>query len=114
MKADITKGLRSLSESLQRLKALLAWVELVQAERRPHQPPSFQINHDLESEIRNEHGYFIKTAMDIHEVLEKMPKQKRELLHRRLMKIEGQMQLLNLQRNLYKLPRVYTSSGVYA
>jgi len=99
-KPDIAQGLRSLSESLRRLKELLAWFELVQAERRPHQPPSFQINHNLESEIRNEHGYFIKTAMDIQDALDRMPKRKREPLHRRLMKIEGQMQQLNLPQGL--------------
>ena len=38
--------------------------------------------------------------MDIQDVLEKLPKQKRELLRRRLVKIEGQMQQLNLPQCL--------------
>jgi hypothetical protein len=98
--SDVLRGLRSLSGSLQRLRALLAWVELIRTEKRPHQPPAFQISHDLESEIRNEYGYFIKTAMDIHDVLNKVPKKNREPLQRRLMKIEGKMHRLNLPAGL--------------
>lgn len=97
---DIANALRSLSQSLQRVKALLTWLELVQAERRPHQPPSFQINHNLESEIRNEHGYFIKTAMDIRDVLTEIPKEKREALRRRLKRLETQLHRLNLPQGL--------------
>ena len=89
-----------MSGSLQRLKALLAWVELIRGEQRPHQPPAFQISHDLESEIRNEHGYFIKTAMDIQEVLSEIPKAKREALRRRLMRLERQIHRLNLPQGL--------------
>ena len=97
---DIMSGLRSLSESLRRFKTLLAWAELERSERRRGEPPSFRIESHVADDLRNEYGFFIKTAMDIRDVLGEIPKAKREALRRRLVRLEGQIHRLNLPQGL--------------
>jgi len=97
---DIAKGLRSLSESLRRLRALLAWAELERSERKPHTPPSFRIESHVTDDLKNEYGFFIKTAVDIHDVLNGISKKNREPLKRRLIRLETQLHRLDLPKAL--------------
>ena len=66
---NVEAGLRSLWTSLREMKDLLAWRELVEAEKKPGQPPSFSIDHHINEELRFQYGFFVKTALDIHEFL---------------------------------------------
>ena len=93
---DIANGLRSLSESLRRLKALLAWAELERSERKPHTPPAFRIKSHVTDDLKNEYGFFIKAAMDIHDVLNGISKKNREPLKRRLIRLETQLHRLDI------------------
>lgn len=62
-------GLRGLSESVRRVKALLAWQELERSESRPGQPPSFSIDSHVEEDLRNQYSFFVKMALDLDEFL---------------------------------------------
>jgi hypothetical protein len=66
-RVDVRAGFRSLAQSLRRIRSLLAWQQLAEAERRG--PPSFQIDHHTEDDLRAECGFFLKTAMEIREAL---------------------------------------------
>ena len=100
-KSVVAGGLESLSESLQKIKALLAWAELKRSETRHDPPPSFRLDDHLSTELRNEYGFFIKTAMDIHEFLNSksmrhVSKGKRQLWRRELMQLETELRQLDL------------------
>jgi hypothetical protein len=101
MECDTGKGLRSLSESLRRLETLAAWAGLARSESRPHDPPSFRFDNHMATDIRTEHSFFVKTAMDIHDILnsaegKKVPEKKRQQWRRRLMQLETELHRLNL------------------
>ena len=56
------------------LNTLQAWAELKRSERKLGQPPSFCLDDHLAADLRNEYGFFVKTTMDIHDVLNKKGK----------------------------------------
>jgi len=69
-KVNVEAGLRGLCESVRRIRALLAWQELEETEKKPGQPPSFRIDSHVEEDLRNEYGFFVKVALDLAEFLE--------------------------------------------
>ena len=99
---DLQAGLRSLSQSLRQMKALLAWRQLKQSEAQPDQPPSFQIYDPTETDLRNEYSLFLSTSIQIHGALREhgasMPKPVRDTLQRALAKLEQEAHQLNLHR----------------
>jgi len=67
--ANVEAGLWQLSECMRQIRSLVAWQELAKAETRPGTPPSFRIDHRIEEDLRVQSGLFLKTAVDLHEVL---------------------------------------------
>ena len=101
---DLQAGLRSLRESLRQIKALLAWQQLKQAETNPDQPPGFRIADSVERDLRNEHSFFLATALQLHGVLNDssltIPEAKRQSIRSQLARIEQQLYSLNLNQKL--------------
>ena len=97
---DLQVGLRDLSESLRRMRALLAWSQLKQHEARPGQPPSYQIFDPTTTDLRNEYSHFLSTSSQIRGALREpnasIPAPEREALHRRLAELEREAHQLNL------------------
>lgn len=99
---DLQAGLQSLSQSLRRMKDLLAWASLKQSEARPGQPPSFQIYDPTVTDLRNEYSHFLSTSIQIRAILNEhdasIPAPMRETLQRRLAKLEQEAHQLNLRQ----------------
>ena len=105
-KADLSAGLRSLRESLRQIKALLAWEELKQSEARPDQPLALILNDPIETDLRNEYSFFLSTSVQMHRFLDdssgSAPAAERQKVQRQLVKIEQQLQGLNLHRRFLR------------
>jgi len=106
--ANIEAGLRQLSESLRRIRSLVAWAELLKAEARPHTPPSMRIDHGIEADLRVQVGLFMKTSMDLREVLleagkEGVPEEALSRWKKRLLKLEAEFSKLDLSDRFIKL-----------
>ena len=98
---DLEAGLRSLRQSLKQIRSLLAWEQLRQSETRPDRQFSFQIYDPFETDLRNEYSYFLSLSFQIHSILNDNTinvKIDRDSIKRQLMKIEQQVQDLNLQQ----------------
>ena len=99
---DLQAGLRSLNASLRRMKDLLAWGQLKQSEARPGQPPSFQIYDPTATDLRDEYSHFLSTSIQIHGILHEhrasILAPVREILQRKLAKLEQEARQLNLHR----------------
>ena len=99
---DMHAGLRSLNDSLRRMKDLLAWASLKQSEARPGQPPSFQIYDPTVTDLRNEYSHFLSTSIQIHGALPEhsgaVPAPVRETLQRKLAGLEQEAHQLNLHQ----------------
>ena len=50
---NIAAGFRGLAQSLSRIRTLLAWQELEEAEVKPDTPPGFRVNSHLAEDLRN-------------------------------------------------------------
>lgn len=105
---DLRAGLRSLRQSLQQMKDLLAWGQLRQSEARPGQPPSFQIHDPTETDLRNEYSFFLSTMVQIHHLLndglENLSEIEEQAIRRQLARIDEEANRLNLhQASLYPL-----------
>ena len=101
---DLEAGLRSLRQSLNQIKAFLAWEQLKQAEAKPGIPPAFKIYDPTETDLRNEYSLFLSTSVQIHSILDDstvdIPEEKREAIRRQLAKTEQQAHSLNLHHRL--------------
>ncbi|NMC73024.1 MAG: hypothetical protein GYA56_01450 [Geobacteraceae bacterium] len=84
------------------MKDLLAWGELKQSEARPGQSPSFQIYDSTATDLRDKYSHFLSTAFQIHGILHEhgasIPAPVREILQRKLAKLEQEARQLNLHR----------------
>jgi len=105
--ANIEAGLRQLSESLRRIRSLVAWAELLKAEARPEAPPSFRFDHGIEVDLRVQAGLFVKTSMDLREVLleagkEGVPEETLSRWKKRLLKLEAEFSKLDLSDRFIK------------
>jgi len=99
---DLEAGLKKLKQSLQQIKALLAWEELKRSEAMPNQPPAFTLKDSTETDLRNEYSSFLSTSVRVHSILydntTKVTKAKRQKIKVELIKIERQFNSLNLQQ----------------
>lgn len=100
-KCDCKRGLQDLSESMNQIKSLRAWTNLKESERRPGDPPALSSDSGLLVDLRNEYGFFIKTAMDIRRFLaggpaRNSPEDNRRLWRRQLLNIETEVRQMNL------------------
>ena len=99
---DMHAGLRSLNESLRRMKDLLAWGQLKQSEARPGQPPSFRIYDPTATDLRNEYSHFLSTSIQIHAILNgrdaSIPESAHKAFRRTLANLEQQVYQLNLHQ----------------
>ena len=96
---NLEAGLRSLRESLNKIKSLLAWEQLKQAEVRPNQPPSFQIHDSVETDLRNEYSFFLFISFQMHSILKSntsLSETERQHIKKELAKTEQQLYGLNL------------------
>lgn len=98
---DLEAGLRSLRNSLQQIKALLAWEQLKQSEAKPDQSPGFTIlNDSVGTDLRNEYSFFLFTSMQIHSILKDntadLSNARRQLIKQQLARIEHQLYRLGL------------------
>ena len=103
---QIEAGLQSLENSLKQIRSLLAWEQLKQAEARPNQPPAFQINDPIETDLRNEYTHFLSTSIKIHTILREhgasLSDKTRESIARQMVKIEQEVHGLNLHQRFWK------------
>lgn len=98
---DLEAGLRSLRQSLGRIKALLAWEQLKQGEAKPGLPPAFQITDSIDADLKNEYSFFLFTAVEMHGLLNdstalKISEEKRQYFKKQLLRLENQLRSLNL------------------
>ena len=103
---DLDAGLRSLRQSLQQIRSLLAWEQLKQSEARPSRQFSFQIYDPTETDLRNEYSFFISISVQMHSILNdntlKLKETERHSIKMQLMKIEQQVHGLNLHQRYLK------------
>ncbi|MHC4309601.1 MAG: hypothetical protein ACYSSN_06625 [Planctomycetota bacterium] len=104
---DLEVGLKNLKESLQQMKALLAWEELKHSEAKPGQPPAFILNDPTETDLRNEYSFFLFTSVRMRSILNEsttdITKATLQRIKVELIKIERQFYSLNLHQRF--LPR---------
>ena len=103
---DIQAGLRSLSASLDKMKELVAWQELEEAERKPGLPPSFQVTNHVVEDLRVQYGSFVKTALDAHEILNSKDFQATEVERTRwrqqVLSLESEVRVLGIGERLIR------------
>jgi hypothetical protein len=104
---DVNTRLRSLRQNLAQMKALLAWEQLKQSEIRPGQPPAFQMYDPTPEQLRDEYSFFVATALDVHSVLNdhspRISKAARESVRRQLVRIEKEVDGLDLQQRFWRI-----------
>jgi hypothetical protein len=108
-KVNVEAVLRGLSQSVRQVKALLAWQELEETEKKPGQPPSFRIDSHVEEDLRNEYGFFVKMALDLAEFLEQtrpgagtVDEGQRRRWKERLSRLEEEVRKLGVAEKLLK------------
>jgi len=100
---NIAEALKSLRRSLKNLKSLLEWGKLVREHRKPHQPPAFRVDRGLQQEMRTEYSFFIKTAMEVRQALQRGQSGDSETKRKhqkRLKRLERQFRKLELPIDL--------------
>jgi len=108
MKTDMNlqAGLRSLQASLRQIRSLLAWEQLRQSERRPGQPPSFQMHDPLEVDLRNEYSFFLSISTEMHALLNQpdvsITEHVRAKLKQSLAKLDQQIYQFDLHRRVWR------------
>lgn len=107
---DIDGGLKSLKQSLRRIKSLLAWEQLKHSEARAGAPPTFSLNDSIETDLRNEYSFFLFTSVQIHGILNSrlagIPPAKCQDVKQKLVKIEQQLYSLNLPQRFLLAPKI--------
>jgi hypothetical protein len=104
--ADLEVGLRSLRQSLRRIKALLAWQDLKQAEAKPGLPPAFRITDSIDADLKNEYSFFLFTAVEMRGLLSdstalNVSEEKREHFKKQLLRIDNQLRSLDIPARFY-------------
>ena len=97
---NVEAGMKSLAACLREMESLLAWAELERAEVTPGTPPSFRIDNHIGRDLRAACGFFLKTAMDLHDILNGKDAASVELAQRarwkdRLLRVEAQFRGLS-------------------
>jgi len=103
---DLQAGLKRLKHSLQEIKALLAWEQLKQAEKRPDSVPTFRINDTTEEDLRNEYSHFLSISVQMHGILNDASRAiletERQHVKKQLAGIERQIYSLNLGQRFWR------------
>ena len=106
-KADLQARLRTLRESLQQIKSLLAWEKLKKAEARPGQPPAFQVYDPTESELRDEFSFFLARLAEVRGLVDdgsfSISEHDYKNAKRQLLKLEQELQATNLHQRFWGL-----------
>lgn len=104
---NLEAGMKHLKEIAKKIKALLAWEQLKQAEAKPGYMPGFTFHDPVEDDLKNLYSYFLTISLEIHSILNDttntISPAKRELLKQQLLKIEKQIYDLNLNERFIKL-----------
>ena len=105
--ANPQSGLKYLQDTLEEIKALLAWEQLKRQERRPGDVPAFMPNEDIDGDLRNLYSLFLATSLEMRGMLgnDSVPKlsQARQRRYRQqLLQMEGQVRSLNLPERFIK------------
>lgn len=107
---DIDGGLKSLKQSLRKIKSLLAWEQLKHSEARAGEPPAFSLNGSIETDLRNEYSFFLFTSVQMHGMLNSslagISTAKRQDVKQKLVKIERQLNSLNLPQRFLLAPKI--------
>lgn len=103
---DLEAGLTSLRQSLKQIKALLAWEQLKQDETNPRQPPTFQINDPIDTDLKHEYSFFLFTSVEMHGILDdstalNISEEKREHFKKQLLKLVNQLRSLDIPAGFY-------------
>ena len=96
-------SLIELRNSLSRLKALIAWCDLKEGERRPGERPFLSASSDLGTDLRNEQGLFWEAATSILDTLNgREPTgasvSKRREWRREVLRLKAEMESLDLPK----------------
>lgn len=101
---ETAQMLRTLQNSFEKIKSLLAWRQLKLAEGRPGLPPSFVIDDRVEEDLRNEYSRFTAMLADFRSILNNthtfIPTDRRRNLRRRLCELESQVRSLEASGRL--------------
>ena len=96
--------LRTLQNSFEKIKSLLAWRQLKLAESRPGLPPSFVIDDRVEEDLRNEYSRFTATLADVKSILNNthtfIPTDRRRNVRHQLWALESQVRSLEASGRL--------------
>jgi hypothetical protein len=60
---------KKLQETLEQIKALLAWEQLQREERRAGQPPGFTLTDPVDEDLRNQYSRFLTLSQQMHGIL---------------------------------------------
>ena len=104
---DLETGLKALANTVEEIKALLAWEQLKCQERRPGDVPAFVPNEDIDGDLRNLYSLFLATSLEMRDMLgnDSVPEfsQTRQRRYRQqLLQMEGQVRSLNLPERFIK------------
>ena len=100
MKANIEEALAGLSQYLENIRALVAWRDLEEAERRTRGPDWFCPATSTERQLRIEVGMFLKSYFDIQDALKGLPPEMKEPIQKRLEEIYQKFRVLPLPEGL--------------
>jgi len=94
MEKQIAAALKQLSESVRKIKDLVAWLELEKAENKGRPESSFHIRSSTAEDLRHETGAYFSTLFDVYDALGACPdttarklRGKLEAIHNRFLKI---------------------------
>ena len=104
---DIEAKLKDLQDTVDQIKALLAWEQLKRAEARPGIPPGFVLNDSVEQDIKNQYSRFLMVRLEIHGILNNPDAFSRSscaitVLQQRLKHVEREFQGLGLCERFIK------------
>ena len=105
--AKLQSGLKHLKDTLEEIRALLAWEELKRQERRPGEAPAFVLTEDVDGDLRNLYAAFLAESETVRDLLQpadlrKLPDAQRQGYRRQLAQLEAQMHCLNLTDRFIK------------
>ena len=104
---NITARLKNLEDCLEKIKTLLAWQQLKQAESRPGEPPAFILADSTEGDLKNQYSWFTAKAVELHSLLNDpsritLSKNNCSEFKRQLLNLETQVYQLNLGQRFIK------------
>ena len=100
MEARIEEALAGLNQNLENIRALLAWRDLEEAEKRRHNLDTFVLATSTVEQLKLEAGVFLKTYFDMQDALKGLPPSVKRPTQRRLGKIYAKFRMLPLPEGL--------------